>query len=123
WIGFAYEFADRWLLQGYGGSVQQAYYAVSAQFAAIALLATGSILSIFWKEIAEAHHRGDHVRTGMLYKKVSRLLFVIGAVIAGFLLPWAQDLLRLLLGAAYVGGPSTLAIMFLYPIHQSMGQI
>jgi O-antigen/teichoic acid export membrane protein len=123
WVGFAYEFTDRWLLQRYGGSVQQAYYAVSAQFAAVALIATSSILSIFWKEIAEAHHRGDHARTGMLYQKVSRLLFLIGAVIAGYLVPWAQDVLGLLLGAAYAGGAFTLAVMFLYPIHQSMGQI
>ncbi len=123
WIGFAYEFADRWLLQKYGGGVEQAYYAVGAQFAGIALIATSSILRIFWKEIAEAHHQGDHDRTGMLYQKVSRLLFLVGAIFAGFLIPWAEDLLHLILGTAYVGGATTLAIMFLYPIHQSMGQI
>jgi O-antigen/teichoic acid export membrane protein len=123
WVAFAYEFADRWLLQQFGGSVQQAYYAVSAQFAAIALIATTSILNIFWKEVAEAHHRGDHARTSMLYRRVSRLLFLTSATIAGYLCFWAEDLLRLLLGTAYVGGATTLAIMFLYPVHQSMGQI
>jgi O-antigen/teichoic acid export membrane protein len=120
---FASEFADRWLLQNYGGGVQQAYYAVGAQLAGIALLATTSILRIFWKEIAEAYQRADHGRTRMLYQRVSRLLFLIGSIIAGFLIPWAEDLLRLILGAAYVGGAATLAIMLLYPIHQSMGQI
>ena len=122
-VGFAYEFADRWLLQNYGGGVEQAYYAVGAQFAGISLIATTSILRIFWKEIAEAHYRGDHARTGRLYQKVSRLLFLIGAVIAGFLLPWSELLLRKFLGPAYVGGAMTLGIMFLYPVHQSMGQI
>lgn len=120
---FAYEFADRWLLQRFGGSVQQAFYAVSSQFAAIALIATTSILNIFWKEVAEAHHRGDYPRMGALYRRVSRLLFLAGATIAGYLCFWAEDLLRLMLGAAYVGGATTLAIMFLYPVHQSMGQI
>jgi O-antigen/teichoic acid export membrane protein len=123
WIGFAYEFADRWLLQNYGGSVQQAYYAVSAQFTGIALIATSSILNIFWKEIAEAHHNGNHARTQMLYRRISRILFLVGAIIAGFLSPWAEELLRLILNVAYVGGTSTLVVMFLYPIHQSMGQI
>ncbi|MBI3773325.1 MAG: lipopolysaccharide biosynthesis protein [Gammaproteobacteria bacterium] len=123
WIGFAYEFADRWLLQNYGGSVEQAYYAVGAQFAGIALIATSSILRIFWKEIAEAHHQGDYARAGMLYQKVSRLLFLVGAMITGFLVPWAENLLHLMLGTAYVGGAAALAIMFLYPVHQSMGQI
>jgi len=31
--------------------------------------------------------------------------------------------LRITLGAAYVGGAATLMVMFLYPLHQSMGQI
>ena len=122
-VGFAYEFADRWLLQNFGGSVQQAYYAVGAQFSSIALIATTSVLRIFWKEIAEAHHNGDSVRVGMLYNKVTRLLFLVGAMIAGYLIPWAEELLYLVLGSAYVGGAVTLVIMFLYPVHQSMGQI
>jgi O-antigen/teichoic acid export membrane protein len=123
WIGFAYTFADRWLLQTYGGSIEQAYYAVGAQFAGITLIATSSMLSIFWKEVAEAHELRDHKRTRMLYRKVSRLLFLAGASMAGFLVPWAQDLLRLIFGAAYAGGAVALAIMFVYPVHQSMGQI
>lgn len=123
WIGFAYEFADRWLLQSYGGSVEQAYYAVGAKFAAVSLIATSSILRIFWKEVAEANQRQDHERTAMMFKKVSRSLFLIGAIIAGFLIPWTEDLLTLILGAAYVGGATTVAIMFLYPVHQSLGQI
>lgn len=122
-MGFAQEFADRWLLQTFGGGIQQAFYAVGAQFAAIALLATTSILRIFWKEVAEAHHQQDHARARRLYQRVSRLLFLVGALIAGFLIPWSPDLLRRLLGPAYVGGATTLAIMFLYPVHQSMGQI
>jgi O-antigen/teichoic acid export membrane protein len=123
WIGFAYEFADRWLLQNFGGSVQQAYYAVSAQFTGIALIATSSILNIFWKEIAEAHYNANHARTQMLYRRISRILFLVGSVIAGYLAPWSVELLRLILGAGYVGGAVTLGIMFLYPIHQSLGQI
>lgn len=123
WLGFAYEFADRWLLQNYGGSVQQAFYAVAFQFGAIAAIATSSILNVFWKEIAEAHQQGNKERVAMLYRRVSRGLFFVAASVAGFLVPWAEDILRLTLGPAYVGGATALTIMFLYPLHQSMGQI
>jgi O-antigen/teichoic acid export membrane protein len=123
WLGFVYEFADRWLLQTYAGSVQQAYYAVAFQFGAIAAIATSSILNIFWKEIAEAHHQNNRERVAMLYRRVTRGLFFVAAAGAGFLVPWAEDILRITLGAAYVGGTSTLMLMFFYPMHQSMGQI
>jgi O-antigen/teichoic acid export membrane protein len=123
WIGFVYEFADRWLLQNFGGSVHQAYYAVAFQFGAIAAIATSSILNVFWKEIAEAHQKGNMERVAVLYRKVSRGLFFVASAVAGFLVPWSEDILRLTLGSAYQGGAAALTIMFLYPLHQSMGQI
>lgn len=123
WMGFAYEFADRWLLQNYGGSIQQAFYAVASQFGVVAAIATTSILNVFWKEIAEAHHQGNKERVSTLYRNVSRGLFFVAASVAGFLMPWSKDILHLTLGPAYVGGATALTIMFLYPIHQSMGQI
>ena len=59
----------------------------------------------------------------IVYRKVSRSLFLIGAIVSCFLIPWSKDLLKNILGESYVAGSTTLAIMFLYPIHQSMGQI
>lgn len=123
WLGFAYEFADRWLMQTYAGSVQQAYYSVAFQFGAIAAIATSSVLHIFWKEIAEANKQNNHQRVVLLYQKVSRGLFFLAATSAGFLSPWAEHILRFTVGEAYVHGATTLALMFFYPLHQSMGQI
>ncbi len=123
WLGFAYEFSDRWLLQKYAGSVEQAYYSVAFQFAAIAAIATSSIMNIFWKEIAEAQHQNNHERVELLYKKVSRGLFFVSATGAGFFAPWAEEILRITLGVAYIGGANTLMLMFYYPLHQTMGQI
>ncbi len=123
WLGFAYEFADRWIMQMYSGSVQQAYYSVANQFGAIAAIATSSILNIFWKEIAEAHHQNNQERVALLYKKVTRGLFFVAAAGAGFLAPWSEEILSITLGASYVGGAMTLTVMFFYPLHQSMGQI
>ena len=123
WITFAYIFIDRWLLQYYSGSIQQAYYAIAAQFAAIALIFTTSIMQIFWKEISDAIAKGNDERVKHLYKKVSRLLFFISAVIAGFLIPISDVILRNILGENYLGGALTLSIMFIYPVYQSMGQV
>ena len=123
WVTFAYIFVDRWLLQYYSGSVEQAYYAVAAQLAAIALIFTASIMRIFWKEISEAQTKGDSERVSRLYKKVSRLLFFVSSVITGFLIPWSKVIISNILGENYEGGVLTLAIMLVYPVYQSMGQI
>jgi len=55
--------------------------------------------------------------------KVSRVLFFVGAVVAGGLIPWSEEVISVMLGDAYIAGTVTLMIMFLYPVHQSMGQI
>src|SRR5262249_50593349 len=40
WVAFLYTFADRWLLQYFGGASEQGFFAVSQQFAAVTLLVT-----------------------------------------------------------------------------------
>ncbi len=120
---FFYYFADYWLLQKFGGPVQQGYYAIGAKFATLSLIATTSMLQVFWKEIAEAHSLGNTERVRELYEKVSRGLYFLGAVLSCFLVPFSRQILCLLLGPAYREAWIALSLMFLYPVHQSMGQI
>ncbi len=121
--GSLYAFADKWMLQKFAGAVQQGYFQIASQFAQVSLLATVSIMNIFWKEIAEATARNDLTRVALLYKKISRGLVMLSAMFAGLLLPWSKQIVDILLGPAYAEASPVLAIMFLYPIHQSLGQI
>ena len=122
-VSFLYDFADKWMLQKFGGATQQGYFQIANQFSTISLLATTSILSVFWKEIADAWARHDRARVAMLYSKVSRGLVMLGAITTGLLLPWSEQIVTIFLGQAYAQAWPVLAIMLLYPIHQSMGQI
>jgi O-antigen/teichoic acid export membrane protein len=122
-FSFVYEFSDRWLMQRYAGSVQQAFYAVASQFGFIVSIATSSILNIFWKEIAESYDRGEQERVTEIYRKMSRFLFFLAATVAGFLIPWSTDILLLTMGISYIGGTGALMLMLLYTVHQSLGQI
>lgn len=122
-ISFAYDFLDKWLLQRFGGPSEQGYFQVSYQIAQISLLATTSILNIFWKEIAEALANSNLERVRYLYQKISRSLVMFGAMISGLLIPWSEQIVKYSLGDSYVSAWPVLAIMLLYPIHQSMGQI
>ncbi len=120
---FVYELTDRWMLQKYGGATQQGFYQISAQLATICLLATTSILNIFWKEISEANSRQDKARVAYLYNKVNRGLIMLAALISCFMVPWAEQIVVLLLGTAYQESWPIFAVMLIYPIHQSMGQV
>lgn len=123
WVGFVYTFADPWLLQHYGGKEEQAYYAISAQMSGIVALAAASSVNVFWKEMAEAHHFENSERVTRLYRKASRILYTVSAVLTGFLMPWAHDIVGFLFGHAYEKGTVTFAIMLLYPVHQSLSHV
>ena len=122
-LGFLCSFADTWLLRNFGGARGMAYYSIASQFSGISLLLVTSLVPVFWKEIAEAHHLGNHARVERLHWKATRLVFVTGALVSGFLMPWSTDILRLLLGAAYEEGALAVAIMFLYPLYVGVGQL
>jgi len=122
-IGFFYTFVDRWLLQRFGGSIQQGYFAVGRQFSSICLIATTSILKVFWKEIAEARERRDDQRVKMLYSSTCRGLYFASAWISCLVIPYSREILNWTVGPDYEAAWMILGLMFLYPIHQSLGQI
>jgi len=123
WLGAAHDFADRWMLQTWSGSKEQAYFGVAVQISGISLLVTTAILRIFWKEIAEAHQAGNFNKVGALYSKLLRMLFFFGAFLSAGMIPWSSDILFLTAGEAYLDGSFTFALMLIYPIHQCLGQV
>ena len=122
-LAFGYEFADRWMLQNFGGSKQQGLYEVGFRFGMVSLLVTAALLNIFWKEIAEAKEKGNLDLMQKLYRKVSRSLFFLGAVLAGFIIPWREEVIRLVFGPSYTEGSSIFALMLIYAAFRSLAQI
>jgi len=122
WVSFLYTFANRWLLQQFGGAEQQGFFAVGQQFANIGLIATMSILKVFWKEIAEAREREDKERIRRLYVQVTRGSYFCAAFVSCFMIPYSKEIVELFLGRAYLGAWPCLAVMLLYPVQQALGQ-
>lgn len=120
-VTFCYDFADKWMLQKFGGATQQGFFQIANQFSTAMLLATTSILSIFWKEIADAWEKRDHAKIATLYRKATRGLVMLSAMASGLLLPWSEQAVGILLGAGYAQSWPVLAVMLLYPIHLPMG--
>ena len=122
-LSFVITISDRWFLQNFGGSREQAFYSIGNQFSVICLLLTTSILKIFWKEISVMFENNTLERTHTFYRKTCQISFVSTVLISGFLIPWSEEITRIFLGPTYADGAIALAIMFLFPIHQSLGQV
>lgn len=122
-IGFIAIFFDRWMLQFFAGSYEQAFYSISFQISAISLLATSSILKIFWKEIAESNSNQDIVYTKKLYENSCKALYLTACFIMGFIFFWVDEIILFFLGVEYLPGKITFLILLFYPVHQCLGQI
>jgi O-antigen/teichoic acid export membrane protein len=122
-VGVIYLFADRWLLQNFGGSRQQGFFSIGQQIATLSLLATTSIMDVFWKEIAEARARGDLARATQLYTAVRHALFFYTASLSCGLIPHTREILSWTVGPDFAGAWLPLTIMLFYPIHQSLSLV
>jgi O-antigen/teichoic acid export membrane protein len=122
-FSFAKEFGDRWILQNWGGGVQQGYFGVGERYAGIVLIGASSIIRVFWKEIAEADYQGDVKKVIRLYNICSRSLFVFCSIVACVIVPLIPELVRLTLGDSYSLGVNAICVMLVYPIFQSLIQL
>jgi O-antigen/teichoic acid export membrane protein len=111
------------MLQNFGGSKQQGLYEIGYRLGAFSLLITASLLHIFWKEIAEAKEQNNLELTQKLYCKASRFLFLLGAIVSGFLIPWSEEIVWLMLGPSYAEGAPILVIMLIFSAFASVAQI
>lgn len=122
-VGFFHDFLDRWMLQTWSGSKEQAYFSLAMQISAVSMLAVASILRIFWKEVSEAKENKDFVKLRLIYEVTTKLMFIIATSVSLFLIPFASDLIVLTVGSSYLSGSNTLLILLIYPSYQALGQI
>lgn len=122
-FGGIYLFLDKWVLQTFGGAVQQGYFQIASQFSLISLLVTTSVLGVFWKEIAEATACRDCEKVARLYKYATRSLLLCSASFAAVAVPWTEEIVLHYLGEEYRASWPVVAVMLLCPIYQSLSQI
>jgi O-antigen/teichoic acid export membrane protein len=120
---FVYTFFDTWMLQRFGGSAQQGFYAAAAKLTSVSLLVTTSAIPVFLKEVAEAFAHGDTDRVRVLYSRTTQYLYFVAAVISCFAVPYAREILVGLIGYRFESGWTALGVMLLYPVSQSLGQV
>ena len=114
---------DRWLLQVYGGSIEQGFYSLSFQIGAICFLFTGAMTPLFMRELAIAHEKKDLPRMGSLFQRYVPILFTVAAFFSCFIAIQADKIIYIFGGSRFSGAIVAVVIMAFYPIHQTYGQL
>lgn len=120
--GFLFLYFDRWFLQLIGGSVEQGYFGLSDRLGQIAFVFTSAMTPLLTREFAFAHEERDAERLNRLFERIKLFLF-IATVTSCFLSVQSTTIVKLVGGGKFSGAVVPIAIMALYPIHQTFGQL
>lgn len=122
-VGLVEGIFDRWLLQYYGGSLQQGFYSLSYQIGAICILFTSAMTPLLMREYSILHGTNSIEEMGRLFKRYVPGLYAIAAYFSCFIMVQSADVVKFVGGSAYQGSIAAVAIMSLYPVHQTYGQL
>lgn len=122
-VGAFLSVIDRWLLQKHGGSVQQGYFGYSQQLSAAVFLITGSMSPIFHREASAAFFENKVETVKKLFLIDLRRFFSIAAFLSIIAAINAKEILSITVGEPFKAAYIVTTLMFLYPIHQTYGQL
>ena len=122
-IGMATSVADRWLLQTFGGSVEQGFYGLSYQVGIVCFLLTGAMAPLLAREFSKAFADGDLHRMRQQFERQIPRFYAVSAFFGIFLATQADRVAVLLGGDLYRKAWLPVMLMSCYPIHQTYGQL
>lgn len=122
-VGMVVGIFDRWILQVFGGSIQQGFYSLSSQVGVICFLFTSAMTPLITREFSIAHNNKDLNLMAWLFRKHIPLLYSITAFFSCFVAVNADKVALLIGGGMFKEASLPVAIMAFFPIHQSYGQL
>lgn len=122
-VGLFAGLLGRWLLQTFGGSVQQGFFGFSYQIGAACFLCTSAMTPLLMREFSIASSEKDVGGMARLFEKHIPPLYSITAYFACFVSAQSSEILRLFAGSRYAGATVAVALMALSPMHQTYGQL
>lgn len=114
---------DLWLLQKFGGSVQQGYLGFSLKIGAICILFASSLTSIIMREFSIAFSKNDLNKMKVLFQTYIPSIYTVIAFITIFISVNSYSISFLFGGEGFIPGQLVLTILIVYPIHQTYGQL
>lgn len=114
---------DRWLLQKFGGSVEQGYFSFANQISVLCFVFSSAMTPLLMREFTIAFGKKNFELMASLFKKNIPLLYFIGAFISVFVAFNKDSIIQIVAGDEYINGSIAFMLMAFYPIQQSYGQL
>ncbi|MBN1882000.1 MAG: oligosaccharide flippase family protein [Deltaproteobacteria bacterium] len=122
-ISFVVGILDRWILQLFGGSVEQGFYSLSFKIGEIIFMFTSAMTPLLMREFSISFASNDNNQIRYNFNRYVPLLFSVTAYFTCFSAVRADILIELLGGAEYKNALAAVIIMSFYPIFQVYGQM
>lgn len=115
---------DRWILQKYGGSIQQAYLGISLKIGAFIFLFSSAMIPLLMREFSKLFVSSRIEFISEMFLKNVKILFFISTFLSVFVSLNSFLITQMLTGGnLYDKAVIVVTIMSFYPIHQTLGQM
>ena len=123
WIALLVGVLEIWLLQKFAGSVQQGYYGLAFKISKICLLFSGSLYPLLMREFSISFGKKDMDKMRKLFTRYIPIIYVAVSFLVIFISINSGKIVFLFAGKKFLHAKIPVAIMVLFPIHQSYGQL
>jgi O-antigen/teichoic acid export membrane protein len=122
-IGMGANIFDRWLLQVFGGSVQQGFYGLSYQIGTLCFVFSGAMTPLLTREFAIAFGQNDLGQMARLFRRYIPIFYSVAAFLSCFVAVQADKITYIIGGKGFKGAVMAVTIMAFYPMYQTYGQL
>ncbi len=122
-ISHPISFLNRWMLQSFGGSVQQGFFALSDSLSSFVIAFSNSFVPLLMRELSISFKNQDAIRMSTLFSKSISFLFACSSYFSVFLLLNAAEATNLIGGRNFEGAILPVCIMILYPIPYTINNV
>ncbi len=122
-VGLLVGLGERWLLQRFGGAVEQGYFGLSFRVGAFIFLFTSAAVPLLIREFSKSIADGNLQRTRMLFTRNSKALYFLASLLAVYVYFNSEFVTSLFGGEEFKEAGFVVSLMAFYPVHQTYGQL
>lgn len=114
---------DIWLLQKFAGSVQQGFFGLAFKISGVCFVFASSMTPLITREFSIAFGNSDMDKMRSLFTRYIPLIYASIAFLVIFISINSELIAFLFGGTKFIQANTAIAIMVLYPMHQTYGQL